>query len=249
MSSPDPLPAAIDQLYAAFVFLPRPTTIDWCHHCRSESDVAALLKPTPLREISAQALRPYAAHVLTTIGDVADFRYFLPRILEIASTTGFPWPDLDLLTDRLHLASWSTWDVEETTAIQALFRALWAKTLATYPSDPDAFTILNAIGNIRIDPAPYLHEWTASLMRPSAAAALLDMLRHSPLPLKRTERSTDPRLHDHEAQIARWVTSPKLRTTVAETFATANTEVLLQTLADIDEELTWYPSPESYTQR
>lgn len=249
MSSPDPLPAAIDQLYAAFTSIPRPTTIDWCHHCRSERDVAALLNPTPLREISAQALRPYAAHVLTTIGDVADFRYFLPRILEIASTTGFPWPDLELLTGRLHLASWSTWNVEETTAIQALFRALWDKTLTTYPGDPDASSVLNAIGNIGIDPVPYLHEWTVSLMRPSAAAALLDMLRHSPLPPGRTERSTDPRLHDYEAQIARWVTGPELRIAVAEAFAAADVEALMQTLADIDEVLTWFPSPESGAQR
>lgn len=248
MSSPDPLAAAIDQLYAAFTSMRRPATIDWCHHCRSESDIAALLSPTPLREIPAQALRPYAAHVLTTIGDVADFRYFLPRILDIAGTTGFPWPDLELLTGRLHLASWSTWDVEETTAIQAFFRALWAKTLTRYPCDPDASSVLNAIGNAGIDPTPYLHEWTASLMRPSAAAALLDMLRYSPLPPERTVQSADPRLHDHEAQIARWVTGPELRIAVAEAFATADVEELLQPLADIDEVLTWYPSPESGTQ-
>ncbi|MEU6247557.1 hypothetical protein [Glycomyces sp. NPDC047010] len=241
MSSHDPLPAAIDQLYAAFASLRRPTAIDWCRHCRSEDDIADLLGPAPLREISAQALRPYAVHVLTTIGDVVDFRYFLPRILEIACTTGFPWPDLEFLTVRLHLASWSTWDVEETAAIEALFRALWSKTIATFPGDPDASSVLNAIGNAGSNLSPYLRQWTTSLTRPPAAAALLDLLQHSPRSLGEAVQRTDSTAHDHEAQIVRWAVGPELRIAVAEAFAIAEAEELLQTLTDIDEILTWYP--------
>jgi hypothetical protein len=241
LSSPDPLPAAIDQLYIAFASVRRPTTIDWCHHCRSESDVAGLLDTTPLRKLSAEALQRYAAHVLTTIGGIADFRYFLPRILEIACTGGFTWPDLELLTGRLDLASWTTWTPEETAAIRALFHALWSKTLTAYPGDPDAHSTLNAIGNAGSDLAPYLQEWTASLTRPPSAARLLDLLRYSDWRLDHTAHRASAHVQDHQMQIAQWANSTELRIAVVEAFATADTEPQLQTLADIDEVLTWYP--------
>ena len=83
------LEAAVDGVYAAFAGYRRPTDIDYCGHCVRPGVVEGLLAPTPLREIPAERLHNYTSDVLSTAGSLADFRYFLPRILHLAVTGGF----------------------------------------------------------------------------------------------------------------------------------------------------------------
>jgi hypothetical protein len=82
VSAPGPLPAAIDRLYAAFAHVPRPAKIDYCDHCVTADELRAVLAPVELRELPVDVLRPYISSVMLTVGDVDDFRYFVPRILE-----------------------------------------------------------------------------------------------------------------------------------------------------------------------
>ncbi|MFI5493994.1 hypothetical protein [Actinoplanes sp. NPDC051859] len=89
-----PLPAAIDTLYDAFADYRRPSSLDYCECCFEEEERRAVLATVPVRELPAATLRRYAANVLLTVGGVDDFRYFLPRILEIAVgevSTGPTW--------------------------------------------------------------------------------------------------------------------------------------------------------------
>jgi hypothetical protein len=141
VTAPNPaqerLPAALDRLYAAFAHVPRPTAIEACSHCWTDRDTAALLAPVPLRAMTADMLRRYAAKALTTVGTEADFRYFVPRLLDIACTTGFDHPNLEILLDRLRLAEWSRWGPAGQDAIRELLLARRAAALQEAQNDAE----------------------------------------------------------------------------------------------------------------
>lgn len=86
------LPQTIDALYAAFAAVRRPTGIVGCPCCIEDKQIAVLLS-RPLRELSAEELSSYASSVFLTVGDEEEFRYFVPRILEISATDPGWWPD------------------------------------------------------------------------------------------------------------------------------------------------------------
>jgi hypothetical protein len=164
-----PLAEAIDALYAALAHVPRPTAIDACPHCFAASDATALLAPVPLRELTADALRPYTANVMLTVGAEADLRYFLPRILHLAVVDDFDYPDLEGIAAQVRRAGWASWPERE--AVRTVWRALWAQTLAAHPSEPAVDTVLCAIGNAEDDVRPYLAVWETALDRGDGAAA------------------------------------------------------------------------------
>src|SRR4051794_6723153 len=164
-----PLAAAIDRLYATFARVPRPVSLDYCACCFTPEQEAAVLAPVPLRELPVPVVRDYAVDALLTVGGPADFRYFLPRVLEIAVTEGFDWPDLEALAARLRKVGWAA---DERDAVRVLLRALWTETLARHPSEPDIDTVLCAIGNAEDDLAPYLSEWTVALAAGGEPATL-----------------------------------------------------------------------------
>ncbi|GAA2147490.1 hypothetical protein [Glycomyces algeriensis] len=232
------LDAAIDRLYAAFGTVPRPAAIELCPCCMTESEAAALVVRVPLRELRVAVLEPYVADVLLTVGSVADFRYFLPRIYAIACTSGFDWPELEPLFRRLRVAGWTDWAAEEQAAIRDLLRAFWSLTLAA--GDRDADTVLCAIGNAEDDLGPYLDEWAAHLRHPVAAAELRDLLRHGARLKRGAMRLTNAFWGSRGAQVVQWLTGIAVRTAVAEAFATADSEASLQSLAEIEDLLAVY---------
>ncbi|MEV4478404.1 hypothetical protein [Micromonospora coxensis] len=236
------LAAAINSLYTVFAQVPRPSSVDYCQCCFTPEDERALLTAVPVRQLSAEALRPYAANVMLTVGSVADFRYFLPRLLEIACGEGFSWPDLESVAGRLRFAEWRRWPDEERDAVRTFLAALWANALAGGPDDEDVDTVLCAIGNAEDDLAPYLTEWTSALARPTArpaAAAQLRSLLDSGCRSDRNRRRlTNAFWRDRDSQaeqVITWLSSAGLQLTLLAAFDAADSEEILQTLADIDD--------------
>jgi hypothetical protein len=235
VTAPDPLNAAIDRLYATFAHVPKPTTIEGCSHCWYPSEDEALLAPVPLRDLPADTLRPYLASVLSTIGSEADFRYFLPRLLEIACTTGFNFPELDHVISRMAIAGCADWVPEERQAIRALEDLLWTRTLATYPSDVSADDLLFAIGMVERDLGPFLDEWAASLRQAAAVAHLDELYRYAPSLLVTVLASPTVYLvTEPMEQILRWSIGADVRQAVADAVDFADSEEALQVLAGID---------------
>jgi hypothetical protein len=74
---------ALDSVYQTFSVKKPPRTIAACYCCIGQSEVDELLK-TPLRRITSSQMSGYASSVFLTSGSELDFRYFLPRILEIS---------------------------------------------------------------------------------------------------------------------------------------------------------------------
>jgi hypothetical protein len=123
------LQQSIDKLYLEFD-RERPTSIDACPCCISEEEVHALLSNS-LRELEPCYLRNYTDCALVTVGEVDDFKYFLPRILEILAhhTEWWNWveigselysyfPSPELIFSKLRtLAIWNELFQEERQAI------------------------------------------------------------------------------------------------------------------------------------
>lgn len=192
-----------------------------------------------MRQLTTETLRPYAAKVMLTVGDTADLRYFLPRLLEIACGAGFDWPDLEPQLGRLRYAHWTNWPGGEREAVRDVLAALWSHTLARNPDEPyEADSVLCAIGNAEEGLTPYLVAWTAALALPTAAAQLRHLLAEGCRANGPVRRLTNAFWAERDAQadqVVTWLSSPALRRSVTQAFDAARSEAELQTLADVVE--------------
>lgn len=169
MQPDDQLQRLIDDCYAAFAPYPRPHAM----HASPLRDPVALLKTlssAPLRELTGEQIGPYAGYALTTVGDVDDYKHFLPRIFEQAIHKRL-WMGTDppIIVERLKKARWLEWPTPEQAAIRALFTGAWSQALREHPDEEGAGTWICGIACLDLDLAAMLERWLAS---PSINAAL-----------------------------------------------------------------------------
>jgi hypothetical protein len=74
--------AALQAVYSAFGQNRAPTRITACPCCISADEVEVMTR-TRLRDLSAEQLEHYLSAVFLTSGAEEDFRYFLPRLLDL----------------------------------------------------------------------------------------------------------------------------------------------------------------------
>jgi hypothetical protein len=86
------------------------------------------LQSKNIRELTNEDLSKFAGKVILTWGDENDYRYYLPRILELTAKLKTPY-DIWTLYSRLEDANWKTWDINEQTAINEFSLELWNKLL------------------------------------------------------------------------------------------------------------------------
>jgi hypothetical protein len=154
---------AIEQMYAAFA-RPTPREVDGCPCCITPEELRALVE-TPLRELSGDQLGSYSFSVLLTVGDVADLRYFWPRIAEL-SARGELWTDIEVVFDKPRRGEWRSWPRAEQEAIERFARAVMDDLARR---ELDAFEVdgwVCAFGRMMEDVVPLL----APLLEPTAAA-------------------------------------------------------------------------------
>ncbi len=120
--------SAIENLYDVFGSVKRPNAMRTCPCCVSDVEAARLLA-TPLREIGATQMQPYAELVFLTVGGIDDFRYFLPRILDIAVQDNSWWPSPEITLKALTLADWQTWKRDEKQAVMNVIDAWYEAAL------------------------------------------------------------------------------------------------------------------------
>jgi hypothetical protein len=226
---------AVERLFGAFADVKRPTTIATCPCCFTDEQAAELLAPSPPPEL----VLDYAAHAMGTIGGVDDLRYFTPRILRLLLVAEpAPWPELEIVADRLRRAEWTTWPPPEREAIRDVLRAVWAQTLATHPSHPDLDTALCAIGNAEDDLDPYLADWTAALSRGSAPAGhqLSDLLAWGVRSKRGRYRLTNAFWSHRDGPVTSWLVSESTRAAIRSGFdaaAAADDAEAAQVYADL----------------
>jgi hypothetical protein len=160
---------ALSSIYCLFA-APTPPVIEGCPCCIGTRGVDALLN-TPLRELTGQALWRYATGAFLTIGSERDFRFFLPRILELAFCEPDTSPDVEIVLGKLRLAHWTTWLPHERRAIEELVDLWFDHALARdlFYADQgfvgsDAESVLCAAARAGLDLSP----WLARLVAPTA---------------------------------------------------------------------------------
>lgn len=168
----------IERLYIVFGNYPLRGTIESCPCCGAAQH-ARRLHTVPLRELTADDLAAYAFRAMTTVGDVSDFKHFLPRLLELIGLAGFPI-DKEVVFGKLQYGKWREWPATERAAVEAYLDELWTRarrrTLRADPSVPEEIgSWLCALARAEANLGNYLDAW-ADDSAPEAHANLLRFL-------------------------------------------------------------------------
>lgn len=156
---------AIDDFYRAFADVAVPRHIDGCPCCIDSNRVPHLLT-TPLREILPTDLAPYASSALLTVGDVSDYLYFLPRIMEISIRDDSWWPDIEVTGRAIHSTDLKAWPSKRRGALMSLLKAV-IENIVDSGSYWQIDGWLCAIARMELDVGPYL-----AIIEPNSAAVL-----------------------------------------------------------------------------
>jgi hypothetical protein len=149
---------SIQSLYEMFAVFRKPADFPACECCWSNAEKEDLLK-RDLAELSEEELSMYAADVFFTVGSVADFKYFLPRILELSVNDQFIWPDPEVVLAKLRLADWNDWPEHERAAVLRVLEEKFVSLLHDEGSDGQAIdSWICALGRSVSDITPYLDQ-------------------------------------------------------------------------------------------
>lgn len=142
----DEMHRVIERLYTVFERYPFRSEMIHCPCCVKEEYVK-LLGKYPLAEFPEDQIRRYAGKAITTWGDAADYKHFLPRIWELEAMTSFI--GLHILISKLESGKWEEWPEEEREAITDYLMVLWRKdvdlivSLGSKPDDDECFVYTN----------------------------------------------------------------------------------------------------------
>jgi len=121
---------AIEGLYTAFEDARCPSSINMSP-VKDPADFAALTT-VPLRQLTAEHLRQYSFSLFLTVGYIAEFEYFFPRIIEVASVPFSPL-EIEVVFKKPAMAGWpNEWRKDRRQAFQAYLDAMvasWATTV------------------------------------------------------------------------------------------------------------------------
>jgi hypothetical protein len=118
---------AIKGVYAAFCTYPHPRALQGCPCCTS-GEAARPLVTKPLRALDSRDLEQYAFKALTTWGTVEDYKYFLPRIIELTMSGDLLW-DIEMTLGKLAYGEFESWPLNERQAIENLLLDAWTKAV------------------------------------------------------------------------------------------------------------------------
>jgi hypothetical protein len=150
------LDEAIGRVYSAFSTIPKPHHIDGCPCCIDRKEVGNLLSKR-LHEVTPAEIASYASSAFLTVGDVGDYLYFLPRILEISATEPAWWPDPEVTGRAIRAAKPDTWTESQRTALNNYLEAV-INTIIQSENYPLLDEWICAIGRMGIDVTPFLSQ-------------------------------------------------------------------------------------------
>ncbi|MET1111277.1 MAG: hypothetical protein ABWX67_07105 [Allosphingosinicella sp.] len=173
--------AALEALYRAFETR-APSAIEGCPCCIETRGVDLLLN-LPLRDLSGQQLWRYVSGAFLTIGGERDFRYFLPRILDISVTDPGNANDPEIVLGKLALANWRSWRSDERRAVEELVDAWFEQVLAEDLAEADEYWIGHESESVLCGASRAglsLTRWLVRLHEPLAAPVLADLKQRFP---------------------------------------------------------------------
>jgi hypothetical protein len=172
---------ALGAIYREFA-APAPSRIEGCPCCISTRGVDVLLT-TPLRHLSGQALWGYVSGAFLTVGGEQDFRYLLPRILDIAANEPENFIDPEIVLGKLKLANWMSWSAGERRVVEEFVNSWFEQALARDLADADEFWVgseaESVLGGAARSGLP-LRRCLDRLQEPDASRVLADLKERFP---------------------------------------------------------------------
>jgi hypothetical protein len=118
-----------------------------------------VLQRKTLRELTASDLELFSRKAMSTWGDEADFRHFLPRILELFATGELTDEYLFVKTMSNVRHYGTSWPADEVKAVDEYMIALWRRTLSEREPNLRAAEILEGAAANDHSIARYLAIW------------------------------------------------------------------------------------------
>jgi hypothetical protein len=163
--------AAISELYRVFKPYRLGDDFTGCDHCVSQTD-SARLAATPLRELTVCDVDRYAFKAMTTWGMARHFKYFLPRLFELAFDRYLEFNDPEVLMGKLAYAKWMSWSAPEREVVHRYLDNFWLHQLqlsGDFPTDERIRIVLGGLAEACGSLIPYLAIWSS---QQAALAAL-----------------------------------------------------------------------------
>jgi len=117
------LQKTVAHLYDVFSKYPFNPNISGCPCCIHEADKNQL-HAKPLNELTDDDLSRYTHKAMTTWGDVDDYKYYLPRIIELICSPN-SLLDFSATLYKLDYGKWKTWETEEINALRSFLNEWW----------------------------------------------------------------------------------------------------------------------------
>ena len=140
---------ALENLYQVFSKYPLKEMDCYPCGCVKEKYKASLLN-TPLREIEEEVISYYSFKSLTTMGDLEDFKHFLPRSLEFLREVY-----TDIIYKKISENDFNNWNKAEVVALKVFFEQWFIKMIREKYINADDFHYLPGF----IDLKPILYKW------------------------------------------------------------------------------------------
>jgi hypothetical protein len=195
---------SIEHLYRAFEKIPRPQQIDGCPCCIEDKEICNLLSKG-LRALTPDELASYASSAFLTVGDVDDYLYFLPRILEITATDPSWWPTAEVTGRAIQDANPDSWTGSQRSALNQFLESVIDSAIKS--GDYASLDVwMCAIARMGFDVRPYLMQIAES------PAAVLAYFEHNVRSLARNTLSNGfwkPPCPGHDV-IVNWFFSPEI---------------------------------------
>lgn len=199
----------IDSLYEAFRDVPKPRKIDGCPCCVGKKNISILLSK-PLRAISADELASYTSSAFLTVGDKADYGYFLPRILEVACGSDAAWLDIEIIGRAIRQCEPGGWSEKRMEAFSDLLRAVIQRAVDRADgSEIDRW--ICAIAKMGFSPRSYLEQIERS------PNAILDFYECNSEALQLKRKLGNAFWGEGDAgynEVMAWFTSPEMTQTI-----------------------------------
>jgi hypothetical protein len=210
---------AIESIYEAFANYRTPRDFPVCECCVSNEEMKLLLGRN-LRALTADELSNYGANVFLTVGSLPDFKYFLPRMMELTVNDEFSWPNPQVILGKLTLAEWYDWPENERAPVLSLLKEKFACLLQdTNAEGQDIDPWICALGRCVPDITSYLEP----LLHQDHESKLLGIIEwnqslfdkgklHNPF------WSDAP---DNERRVVAWLTQPRVKQLLTEKYGMA----------------------------
>ena len=126
-------PKTIESLYNVFSRHGCPSRLEGCPCCTSPAEAQPLVAKQ-LRLLTAPELEHYAFKALTTWGTLDDYKYFLPRILELTED-GSLLCDVEVTLRKLDYGGFCDWSPDERLAVHGCVFGVWREAVGALDTD------------------------------------------------------------------------------------------------------------------